>query len=225
MNKTIFSRLSCLPCRTVDHILFICGLFLAACETYKQLFLYFIINRGSYDWWFFPFQLCSLPMYLCLLLPFLKSRALKSTLFTFMQDYNLLGGIAALMVPEGFLGIHWTLSLHGYVWHIMLILIGIFIFLTKRSELSDRGFVRTVPVFVICCCMATLINIFAPGHGRADMFYISPYYPTTQIIFHDIALHIGIMPANLLYLLVICLGGYVVHRIFRALSRLMPEAR
>lgn len=221
MDKSFYYRLRCLPDRTVDHLLFACGLFLAASETYKQLFLYYIINQRSYDWWFFPFQLCSLPMYLCLLLPFLKDRTQKTTLYTFMQDYNLLGGIAALLVPEGFLGIHWTLSVHGYVWHTMLILIGIFIFLTGRSELSGKGFARTIPVFVICCCIATLINVYAPGQGRADMFYISPYYPTTQIIFHDIALGIGIWPANLLYLAVICLGGYVVHRIFRKLSRIL----
>lgn len=221
MNNSIFFRLRSLPDRTADRILFACGLFLAVSETYKQLFLYYFINHRSYDWWFFPFQLCSLPMYLCLLLPFIKDRTVKTTLYTFMQDYNLLGGIAALLVPEGFLGIHWTLSVHGYVWHTMLILIGIFIFLTGRSALSGKGFARTIPVFVICCCIATLINIYAPGHGRADMFYISPYYPTTQIIFHDIALRIGILPANLLYLAVICLGGYVVHRAFRRISRIL----
>lgn len=214
MNKSILSRLRSLPDRTVDRVLFGCGLFLAASETYKQLFLYYIINHHRYDWWFFPFQLCSLPMYLCLALPFLKNRRAKTTLCTFMQDYNLLGGIAALVVPEGFTGIHWSLTLHGYVWHIMLIGIGIFIFLTRRSDLSRRGFLRTIPVFAFCCLTATLINILAPGHGRADMFYISPYYPTTQLIFHDIALRIGITPANLLYLAVICLGGYVVHSLF-----------
>ena len=207
MDKSLFYRLRSLPDHAVDRVLFACGLFLALSEAYKQLFLYFIINHRSYDWWFFPFQLCSLPMYLCLLLPFMKNRALKTTILTFMQDYNLLGGIAALLVPEGFLGIHWSLSLHGYIWHTALILIGVFIFLTGRSDSSNRGFVRTIPVFALCCCIATLINVLAPGHGRADMFYISPYYPTTQIIFHDIALRIGILPSNLLYLFVICLGG------------------
>lgn len=208
-----------MPDRTADRVLFGCGLFLAASETYKQLFLYYIINHRSYDWWFFPFQLCSLPMYLCLALPFLKNRSFKTSLCTFMQDYNLLGGIAALLVPEGFTGIHWSLTLHGYVWHIMLILIGVFIFLTGRSELSARGFRWTVPIFAACCAIATLINVLAPEHGRADMFYISPYHPTTQIVFHQIALRIGILPADFLYLSVICLGGYVVHLCFRRLNR------
>lgn len=219
MSKQIISRIRALSDCTVDRILFCFGLILAVSETYKQLFLYFYINHRSYDWWFFPFQLCSLPMYLCLALPFLNSRKLKITLCTFMQDFNLLGGVAALMVSEGFTGIHWSLTLHGYAWHTMLILIGLFIFLSGRWEPSDRGFFRTLPVFVLCCLIATLINVLAPGHGRADMFYISPYHPTTQIVFHQIALHTSITTANILYLSVICLGGYLVHRFFRHLSR------
>lgn len=154
-------------------------------------------------------------MYLCLMLPFLREGRLKTTLYTFMQDFNLLGGLAALIIPEGFRHIHWTLTLHGYLWHILLILIGLAIAWSGRSDLSRRGFGRTIPVFVICCCIATLINLYAPGHGRADMFYITPYYPSSQPVFHEIALEIGIIPANLLYLATVCFGGYLVHQVFR----------
>lgn len=213
-----FSFRSSLSERQSDRVLFFCGVFLAVCEIYKQIFLYVAIYHEHYNWWFFPFQLCSLPMYLCLIFPFLKNRPLKTSIATFMQDFNLLGGIAALAVPEGFRGIHWTLTLHGYVWHILLILIGIWIFLNGKSDLSRRGFLRTLPIFALSCLIATLINIFAPGHGEADMFYISPYYPTTQIVFHDLALKFGIEPANLLYLLTICIGSGVIHCLFCSLS-------
>lgn len=203
----------------MDRVLFCFGLFLAAAELYKQIFLYFFIDHRQYDWWFFPFQLCSLPMYLCLFLPLIPQRRIKTVLYTFMQDYNLMGGIAALLVPEGFMGIHWSLTLHGYLWHVSLILIGIFIWQTGRADFDRGGFARTLPLFAISCCIASAINLLAPGHGQADMFYISPYYPSTQLLFHDLALRIGILPSNLLYLLTICLGGFLMHQLFRRLSR------
>lgn len=56
------------------HVLSACGLILAVSEIYKQGFLYYIVNGEQYDWWYFPFQLCSIPMYLCLLLPFIGPR-------------------------------------------------------------------------------------------------------------------------------------------------------
>ncbi len=217
--KHFFCGFRSLPKRDTDRILFASGLILASGELYKQLFLYYHINHGIYDWWFFPFQLCSVPMYLCLLAPFLKQGKIKTALLTFMQDYNLMGGIAALAVPEGFSHIHWSLTLHGYLWHILLIVIGAVIWMSGDSDLSSRGFIRTIPVFVVCCCIATLINVFAPGHGQADMFYISPYHPSTQILFHDLALDFGIHTANLFYLAAVCLGGYLVHLLFGFLDR------
>ena len=51
------------------RILFVLGCVMLAAEVYKQLFYYYIVNDGVYDWWFFPFQLCSVPMYMCILLP------------------------------------------------------------------------------------------------------------------------------------------------------------
>lgn len=219
MNKNPIPYLASLSDRSFSRFLFGCGIFLSACELYKQIFLYVVINGGHYDWWFFPFQLCSLPMYLCLILPFLREGSFKTTLYTFMQDFNLLGGLAALIIPEGFRHIHWSLTLHGYVWHILLVLIGLSIALSGRSDQSQKGYIRTIPVFVICCCIATLINLYTPGRGRADMFYITPYSPSSQPVFHELALILGNIPANLLYLGAICLGGYVVHRIFSLIGR------
>mgnify|MGYP007130416603 CR=1 FL=1 len=59
-------------------------------------------NNHTYDWWYFPFQLCSVPMYLGLLLPAANSvPRLRSVFTVFIQDYGLLGGIMALLEPSG----------------------------------------------------------------------------------------------------------------------------
>ena len=50
------------PSRVV-FVMFLCGIFLSLGEIYKQLFLYVVVNQGRFDWWYFPFQLCSTPMY------------------------------------------------------------------------------------------------------------------------------------------------------------------
>lgn len=60
------------------------GLFLMFCEGYKLLFYYYVIGHGSFQWWVFPFQLCSIPMYLCVAanLPTAKPYAGRSTPFS-----------------------------------------------------------------------------------------------------------------------------------------------
>lgn len=214
MNKHYFSSPADLSDHTFSMILLGFGLFLGSCELYKQFFLYFIINHGSYDWWFFPFQLCSIPMYLCLLLPLLPAGSGKTRVYTFMQDFSIMGGIAALIIPEGFSHIHWTLTLHGYLWHISLIIISLLIWFCGRADTSLKGYFNMLPLFFLCCAAATLINVTAPGHGRANMFYISPLTETTQPFFCDLAVKIGIIPSNLLYLITVCIGAALVHYVF-----------
>ena len=198
----------------IPGLLFLCGIVLAASECYKQLFLYYVVNDQTYNWWYFPFQLCSLPMYFCLVLPFVPSAGNKTILYTFMQDFNLLGGIMALAEPSGLFHPYWVLTIHGLIWHLLLIYIGLVIAFSRCSDTTSRGFVRTLPLFFVCCIVASVINRTAKPLGQADMFYISPYYPSAQIVFHDIAIKYGISIGNALYLAVTCLGGFIFHFIF-----------
>lgn len=53
---------------------FFMRLILGLTELYKQGFIYYIENGRTYDWWYFPFQLCSVPMYLGLFIPMVPAR-------------------------------------------------------------------------------------------------------------------------------------------------------
>lgn len=199
-------------------ILASCGALLAFSEVYKQFFLYYAVNGGVYDWWYFPFQLCSLPIYFCLLLPLVRNRKLFAVLLTFMQDFNLLGGIMALAEPSGLLTAYWFLTLHSLIWHILIIFIGLYIGFSHRADESAAGYVKTLPLLLLCCAVATFINVTAKPFGQADMFYISPYYPNHQAVFAVIAGKLGITAGNLIYLISICAGGFLIHTGFNLFS-------
>lgn len=206
-------------------ILFTCGLILAVIEIYKQAFLYFIVNGGQYDWWYFPFQLCSVPMYLCLSLPLFKGPKMdraKGRVCTFMQDFAMLGGIMALAEPSGLMHPYLLLTLHGFLWHFMLIFIGLYCAQAGLTGKNRRDFWDVLPMFFICALIATFINVASHPYGNADMFYISPYYPNGQIVFRQIALTIGTTAGNLLYLGSVVLGGFIFHC---TLSRIMRNSR
>ena len=113
----------CKKCYKIPYVPFYgCGLVLALGELYKQLFLYQIVNQGRYDWWYFPMQLCSTPMYLCIILIFMhKSSPITRTICTYLQDFSLLGGIMALAEPSGLMQPYVTLTVHGLTWHLILI--------------------------------------------------------------------------------------------------------
>ena len=196
------------------HILFSCGVFLALMELYKQAFLYVIEFQGHFDWWYFPFQLCSLPMYLCLLLPFVPHKY-QCIFCTFMYNYNLLGAVMVFVDPSGLMHPYWTLTLHGFIWHILLIFIGLLIAFSRMVLPTAKGFWQSTAVFAVGCVIATIINVTSHPYGNADMFYITPYYATTQIVYSQIAAKFGIFAGNAVYVLSIILGAWLLHLVFQ----------
>ena len=165
-------------------------------------------------------------MYLCLIFPFLKNRTLKTSIATFMQDFNLLGGIAALAVPDGFRGIHWTLTLHGFAWHTLLVFLGLFLILSGNGPKTLRDFKRATALFLILCGLAFCINLalFRASGGEINMFFVGPA-DNSLIVFKDIAANFGWYTATALYIPCVCLGAWLVFTAVRQLTRRSTETR
>lgn len=204
-----------------NHVLFGCGLLLLLSEFYKQGFLFFIVHSGHFNWWYFPFQLCSIPMYLCLLYPIAERFRLSAPFAVFLQDFGLLGGIMALIVPDGFLWPYWVLTLHGFFWHFILVWLSLYCRFTGLSHTPSSSFFSCLPIYFLCAGIAILINtgvqFFVYPVDYADMFYINCFFPSEQPIFSEISLALGNFWGHLAYLLASCIGAGIIHLILSSL--------
>lgn len=186
------------------------GLLFASTEILKQLYLY-QAGGGRYNWWYFPFQLCSIPMYLCLLYPLCRRGRGRRLLCTFMYNFNLLGAIAVFFDTSGLYHDSLLLTIHSFGWHILIIFLGSLILFSRRTDVSWAGYGKSLALFLALCLMATGFNILFHPFGDIDMFYITPYYPSIQIIFHSIALRLGTIPGDLIYVGAIAAGAALFH--------------
>ena len=194
--------------RTVSAV----GLVLLISEIYKQLFCLYIVDGGVYDWHRLPFQLCSLPMYFCLILPWLKGGRAETILSTFMADFNLMGAVMAFADPSGFFSKYMILTVHGVLWHILVIFIGFFVIFANMADVTSvKSFRKILPLFFVCCCTAAAMNVCFHPYGGANMFYIDPYTPSVQLVFRDIAARWGIAAGNIIYIAAMVLGGFICH--------------
>ena len=100
----------------IEKVLFFIGIFLLTSEILKQLLLTFVVNNGHYNLWYFPFQLCSLPMYLLVLYPFFHTEPARNTILGFLSTYNLLGGIAVFFDTSGMHYPLLILTVHSNGW-------------------------------------------------------------------------------------------------------------
>lgn len=185
----------------VDKILFKCGLFLLVSEIYKQLFYTFYIENGSYPYWIFPFQLCSVPMYLCLLLPFIKKQKIKDMIYNFMASYNLMGGFISFLEPSGLIHEYVSLTAHAFVWHMMLVFIGLLIISTKLAAKTLRDFPKAMLTYLCLCLIAYIINLifYDKSNGTINMFFIGPAN-SSIIVFKDICKNYSVLLSSILFM-------------------------
>lgn len=226
-----------------DRIFFLFGVLMLCSEIWKQLTLTFLLGHGTYNLWYFPFQLCSIPMYIFLALPFVRSVKFRRTLLCFLMCYALLGGIAVFADTSGLHYSYAPLTVHSYLWHILMIGTALFsgiilsreqskensglIFSAKpRLVISFRTFAAGTVLYLACCLTAVIINLSLDGYGTINMFYINPDYPMQQIIFRDIASRTGNLLSIFIYVGATVSGAFLIFlcwngalRIFSGKSR------
>nr|WP_317282860.1 YwaF family protein [uncultured Sellimonas sp.] len=199
----------------IEYCLFFIGIFMCVSELWKQYTLTFRINGGYYDWWYFPFQLCSIPMYLLVFFPVFRRSHIKSVFFTFLMDYSLLGGICVFLDTSGMYYPLASLTVHSWLWHILIIIAGILCGISKMADYTWNGFLQSGMLFSFFCIIATFLNLIIGKKAPINMFYISPYYEMSQVIIADITRQFGNNVRIFCYIAAIILGAAIFHLFWR----------
>lgn len=215
--RTSFSN----PLRFRPFFIF-CGLLMLISEIWKQTCLTFFLNNGAYEWRYFPFQLCSIPMYILLVLPYTKNSKLRHAFLTFLMTFGLLGGIAVFADTSGLHYPLFALTFHSYAWHVLLIIIGVLAGIARFSENpaalpSFYDYRGAALLYLLCCAIASVLNHIFGRLGNINMFYINPDYHMEQIVFYDLVPVLGNVPVIFLYMASTILGAGILFLIWRLL--------
>ena len=192
-------------------ILFVCGFFLIVSEIIKQLFYYFAVMDNTYSWGDFPFQLCSIPMYMCLIVPWLKPGKLRRSMDSFMVLYNLLGGAISFTEPSGLLHNDLFLTVHACTWHMLLVFVGLFLCFSKRGGNRKSDYWHATVIFLILCGIAFCLNCFVQfGLGKEmNMFFVGPG-DSSIIVFKQFSQWFGWYVNTPIYMFALGLGAYII---------------
>lgn len=202
-----------LPEGRVD-VLTALAIILPASEVCKQIILY--RQNGFYDWWYFPFQLCSLIMYLLPVRQMCKSRRLNKYIDTFLIDFGLVGGVAVFMDQSGMQYNRAVLTVHSYLWHTAMIFVAIHL----ARRVKGLHFAKGVAVYLAGVVLTTAINTVFRGRGLINMFYISPYLDMAQLLFKDIARLTTQTVAKVLYVLATIAAAYTVDTVVKNMPKI-----
>lgn len=160
---------------------------LIVCEVFKQFFWFEFY--GYYRFEIFPFQFCSVPIYVAFFASVIPWDNVRDICYRFLSFYGIIGGLAVMLIPNAVLYTYFVpMSIHAMLWHTVLVVMGVYLIIS-------RGYGKNicemyVPAIMFLCFVALAIigNVLVyklylgtpacqPG-DRLSMFYISPYYPT-----------------------------------------------
>lgn len=191
-------------------LLTLCGILIAS-EIVKQLFLFFVTNNGAVAWGEFPFQMCSMPMYLCPVAVFCKNERLRRAAYGFMMTFNLLGGLAGVFEPSGVFHDQVFLTAHAITWHYSLVFLGFYIIFSGRAGRTKKDYYDVVRLFAFLCFIAFIINtlIGITVGAEANMFFVGPNN-SPIIVFSSIAARFGWAASTLIYIPITSLAAGVI---------------
>lgn len=176
------------------------GIALLLSEVFKQLA--FTAVEGAYRFDLIPFQLCSIPMYLCLLIGALPDSAFTRASKAFISTFGLMGGVASYIAPGTMCRDYLELTLHSFLWHLSLIFLGFFVLFSVHSKIRVRDLAGAVILYFLLCAVALAINFLcfdAPGRD-VNMFYIGPK-PSDLPVCRDITERFGVAVNSIAYTL------------------------
>ena len=177
--------------KTQRRLLLTVWLVLVTLEVYKQLVFSLDVTDGvadwSYQWYAFPFQFCSSPLYVLPFAIFPRNDRIRSAVMSFLATFSLFGGLAVMAYPGdvfiGMIGINIQTMVH----HGSQVVLGVLMVAWNRRRMDKVFFAKGVIVFAILAAVAMILNLgvhaalVSAGMGDLtfNMFFISPYHPCT----------------------------------------------
>lgn len=177
--------------KTVRRLLLTAWIVLVALEVYKQLVFSMSVSDGvaewSYQWYAFPFQFCSSPLYVLPFAVFLKEGRGRDAVMSFLATFSLFGGLAVMIYPGDVFISMIGINIQTMVHHGSQVILGVFIAARYRNRLTWRfAFGGLIP-FCILSAVAMGLNLIVPLVLNAaqitdftfNMFFISHRFPCT----------------------------------------------
>lgn len=194
------------------------AIFVIILEIYKMINYSFLESNGyafDFQWYAFPWQFCSTPMYVGLLAGIIRKGKVHESLMAYLATFSVFAGLCVTIYPGDVfievLGIY----IQSMICHASMISVGVYLFYSGYVKLEHKTILKAIPVFAVCVTIALVLNevVYHSGilNGEAfNMFYISPYFDSTLPIYG--AVHNAVSaPWNIvIYILGFSLAAYVI---------------
>ena len=188
------------------------------------------IVTWDYEWYSFPYQLCTTPIYVCLICLFLKDNKLRKSLLSYLSFFTVLGGISTILLPDSCFVSDILVNIHTMWLHCGSFVVSIYLLINKEVELKEQNMGKAIIVFLSFVLSALLLNIIIYKCGilngeTFNMFYISPYFISSLPVFNIIQQNVPYILYLLIYMWALIIGAYIIFYISIIIKKLCNKLR
>lgn len=198
-------------------------------EIYKQINYSFSYGGESivfdYEWYSFPFQFCSLPMYVGLLASFIKKGKIHDALCAFLATYAVFAGACVMFYPvQVFIGTI-GINIQTMVCHGSMISVGVYLLYSGHVKLEHKTILKAMSVFAVGILCAVVMNEIAYVSELLEtdtfnMFFISPHCEPSLPVYSLVQAVVPYPFCLILYFAGFSAAAYLILLIAMGISRL-----
>ena len=145
-------------------------------EIYKQFILSFNdTGEFIYQWYYFPMQFCSTPIYTFTLCAILGKGKLYDWLSVYNGTYCLFAGLTVLAMPSIVYSNYLGVCIQSMLHHVLMVIVGAIALKTYAKNLSVKLFLGAFGVFLFFFATAEILNFAIPvlTSQSVNMYFIS----------------------------------------------------
>jgi uncharacterized membrane protein YwaF len=121
---------------------------------------------STYQWYAFPFQFCSTPMYISILALIVKNPMIKEALYSFLAFFGLFGGLIVMIYPGDVFTNLVMINIQTMIHHGGMVVVGATLILAKQVSLDFRSMLKATSVFLGLILVAQVMNHILPHENR-----------------------------------------------------------
>ncbi len=217
----------------VRKVVLVTAIIVIILEVYKQINYSFSYEDGiafDYQWYAFPFQFCSTPMYVGLLAGLIKKGKLHDSLCAYLATYAIFAGTAVMIYPNDAFIETIGINIQTMICHGSMITIGIYLFATGHVKLSHKTLLKAIPVFAVTVSIAAVLNEIAYRVGIVEtetfnMFFISPYCDPSLLIYKDVQAVVPFPWSLVIYILGFTAAAYIMLLLAMGVGAIIRKTR
>lgn len=215
--------------KQVRRVVWVTAVIVIVLEIYKHINYTFIVNDGvvtaDYQWYIFPFQFCSMPMYVGLLAGLIPRGKVHRALCSFLATYALFAGVCVMVYPNDVFIETIGINIQTMICHGSMIVVGVYLLYTNYVKLEHKTILYAVPVFSVAVGMAAIMNEIAYRTGLLEtetfnMFFISPHCDPSLPVYSIVQAYVPFPWCLIIYIAVFSIAAYVILLIAMGIRRL-----